>query len=52
MNISAKSESILEEWWQETIDKFTGQKHIFKKDSIIEFKSLSFENKGLEWHVK
>ena len=38
MNIRTKSEPIVEEWWQETNDKFTDQKHIFKKDPIIEFK--------------
>ena len=38
MNIRAKSEAIVEEWWQGTIDKFTDQKHIFKKNFIIEFK--------------
>ena len=42
MNIRAKSESIVEDWWQETIDKFTDQKYIFKKDFIIEFKSFKF----------
>ena len=34
----AKSEPIVEDWWQETIDKFTDQKHIFKKELISEFK--------------
>ena len=45
MHIRAKSEPIVnnrfqhvEDWWQETIDKFTDQKHICKKDFIIEFK--------------
>ena len=38
MNIGAKSEPIIEDWWQEDIDRFTNQKHIFKKDFIIEFK--------------
>ena len=38
MNIGSKSEAIGEGWWQETIDKFTDQKHIFKEDFIIEFK--------------
>ena len=37
-NIRAKSEPIVEDWWQETVDKFTDQKHIFKKDFIIELK--------------
>ena len=37
MNIGAKSEPIVEDWWQEDIDKFTNHKHIFKKDFIIEF---------------
>ena len=26
MNIRAKSESVAEDWWQETINKFTDQK--------------------------
>ena len=38
MNITAKSEPIVEDWWQETTDKFTDQKKIFKKDFITEFK--------------
>ena len=40
MNIRAKSEPIVEDWWQETIDKLTNQKHIFKKDFITEFKQF------------
>ena len=38
MNIRAKSETVVEGWWQETINQFTDQKHIFKMDLIIEFK--------------
>ena len=38
MHIRAKSEPIVEDWWQETIDKFTDQKHVCKKDFIIELK--------------
>ena len=49
MNIRAKSEPVVEDWWQETIDKFTDQKHIFNMDFIIEFKQFMFRNKGLEW---
>ena len=39
MNIRAKSEPIVEDRWQETIDKFIDQKHIFK-DFITEFKQF------------
>ena len=49
MNIRPKSEPIVKGWWQETIDKFTNQKHIFKNDLSLNLSSLSFENKGLEW---
>ena len=38
MNIRGKNESIVEDWWQEIIDKFADQKKIFKKTFIIEFK--------------
>ena len=38
INIGAKSELIVEVWCQETINKFTDQKNIFKKDFIHEFK--------------
>ena len=38
MNIRAKSEPVVEDWWRETIDKFTDQKDIFKMDFIIESK--------------
>ena len=38
INIGANSEPIIEDWWQEIVDKFTVQKDIFKKDVIIEFK--------------
>ena len=38
MKIRAKSEPVVEDWWQQTIDKFTDQKQIFKMDFIIEFK--------------
>ena len=38
MNIRAKNEQTVEGWWQETNDKFIDQKHIFKKEFIIEFK--------------
>ena len=49
MNIGAKSEPIVEDWWQENIDKFSDPKHIFKMEFITAFKQfLSFENKGLE----
>ena len=34
MTIRAKSEPVIEDCWRETIDKFTDQKHIFKKDFI------------------
>ena len=53
MNTGAKSEPIAEDWWQETIDKFTDQKHIFK-DLSLNLSSLSFKNKGhkfLEWKL-
>ena len=43
MNIRAKSEPVAEDWWQEAIDKFTDQKHIFKMDVIIEFKQFKFK---------
>ena len=49
MKIRAKSEPVVEGWWQETIDKFTDQKHIFKMDFVIEFMYLSLENKGPDW---
>ena len=42
MIVRAKSEPIVEDWWHETIDKFTVQKHIFRKDFIIEFKQFKF----------
>ena len=49
MNIRAKSEPVVEDWLQETIDKFTDQKHIFKKDFLsLDLNCLSFENKELE----
>ena len=38
MNIRAKSEPVVEDWLQETIDVFTEQKYIFKMDLVIEFK--------------
>ena len=38
MNIRAKSEAVIENWWQETIDKFTDRKHTFNMDFAIEFK--------------
>ena len=40
MNTREKIEpiAIVGNWWQQTIDKFTDYKHIFKKDVIIEFK--------------
>ena len=47
MNIRAKSEPVLEDWWQETIDKFTDQKHISRWALSLNLRSLSFENKGL-----
>ena len=37
-DIRVKSKPIVDDWWQETIDKLTDQKYIFKKDFIIEFK--------------
>ena len=43
MNIRAKSEPIVEDWWQETIDKFTNQKYILKKDFITEFKQFKVQ---------
>ena len=49
MKIRAKSKPVVEGWWQETIDKFTDQKHIFKMDFVIEFMYLSLENKGPDW---
>ena len=49
MNIGAKSEPIIEDWWQDIIDKVTDQKHIFQKALSLNLSSLSFENKGLKW---
>ena len=50
MNIRAKSETVVEDWWQETIYKFTYQKHIFKTwTQALNLSSLSLKNKGLEW---
>ena len=43
MNIIAKSEPTVEDWWQETIDEPTDQKHIFNKDFIIEVKQFQFQ---------
>ena len=37
MNIGAKNKPNVEDWWLEIIDKFTDQKHIFKKYFTIEF---------------
>ena len=47
MNITAKSEPIVEDCWQETIDKLTNQKH---KALSLNLSSLSFENKELQWY--
>ena len=49
MNIRAKSEPVVEDWWQETVDKFTDQKHISRWTLSLNLSSLSFKNKGLEW---
>ena len=50
MNIKAKNEPIVEDWWQETIDKFIDE-IIFSRTTLsLNLSSLSFENKGLEWH--
>ena len=46
MNIGEKSEPIVEE--QNTINKFTDQKHISRRTLPFNLSSLSFENKGLE----
>ena len=43
MNIRAKSEPVVEHWWQETTDKFTDQKYIFEMDFITEFKQFKFK---------
>ena len=50
MNIRAKIEPIVEDWWQETIDKFTDQKSTISR-RVLSFNltSFSFENRGLEW---
>ena len=42
MNIRSKSEPNVEDWWQEAGDKLIDQKHLFKKDFIIEFKKFKF----------
>ena len=49
MNIRAKSEPTVEDWRQDTVDKFTDQKHIFKKTLRLNLNSLSFKNKLPEW---
>ena len=51
MNIIAKNELVVEDWWQETIDEFTYQKNILKMGFIMDLSSSSSENKGLEWQV-
>ena len=38
MNIGEKGEPIVEDWWQETVDKLADKKYILRKDFIIEFK--------------
>ena len=49
MNIRAKSEPVVEEWWRHTIDKFTDQKDILRWTLSLNLSSLSFEIKGNEW---
>ena len=46
MNIGEKSEPIVED--QNTINKFTDQKHISRRTLPFNLSSLSFENKRLE----
>ena len=38
MNIRGKREPVVDDWWQETIDKIADQKENFKMDFIIESK--------------
>ena len=49
MNIIAKNELVVEDWWQETIDEFTYQKNIFKMGFTMDLSSSSSENKGIDW---
>ena len=49
MNIRAKSEPVVEDWWRQTIDKFTDQKDILRWTLSLNLSSLSFEIKGNEW---
>ena len=49
MCIRAKSKPVVEDWWQETIDKFADQSTFSRWTLSSNLSSLSIENKGLEW---
>ena len=49
MNIRAKSEPGVEDWWQRLLIKLLIRSTFSRWALSLNLSSLSFENKGLEW---